>query len=381
MVILEGWLVLNFYTAFLITLLLVFQSKGSKMIRGRKYSAILVLTLVLLASESLGRVGEANPDKYLILAQVGYFIIYALDPLDILFAVNYVDCWMDESNTKSKKNRTLFKAAFQAFSIINFLLVCISAFGKLNWFYYFENNMYYRGPLYYVRAVSLMVFIVLLLVYSIVFRKSIMSDYKNSILFLPIFALIGALLQVFVSNMSTTYAGISLGCVVIYFFFQSKDVNIDYLTGVLNRRGLDIRLQDKVKTSINLGKDFTAIMMDIDNFKAINDTLGHSAGDRAIKDIAEVLVDIFGQESYIGRFGGDEFCVITDMISPAEIQERIGEIRDEIAVLRRRRAWPKHVDISCGYEIYDHNKQISAKKFQEMIDDKMYAEKQQHHSR
>ena len=208
-----------------------------------------------------------------------------------------------------------------------------------------------------------------------------MSDYKNSILFLPIFSVLGALLQVFVSNMSTTYAGISLGCLVIYFFFQSKDVNIDYLTGVLNRRGLDIRLQDKVKASVATGKDFAAIMLDLDNFKAINDTLGHSAGDKAIKDIAEVLVDIFGQDTIIGRFGGDEFCIITDTLDPLEVKERVGEIRDEIAVLRRRRGWPRHVDVSCGYEIYDHNKQISAKRFQEIIDEKMYAEKEQHHSR
>lgn len=380
MIALEGWLVLNFYTLFLITLLLIFQSKGSKMIRGRKYSAILILTLILLISESLGRVGEAYPDRYLILAEVGYFVIFALDPLDILFAVNYIDCWMDESNTKSKMGRNIFRWAFQIFAIINLILVLVSTIGRFDWFYYFQDGVYYRGPLYLIRALFLILFIILLVVYSILFRNSIMNDYKNTILFLPIFSVLGAILQVFISNMSTTYAGISLGCLVVYFFFQSKDVNLDYLTGVLNRRGLDIRLQEKIKASAASGRDFTAIMIDVDNFKAINDTLGHSAGDRAIKDIADVLVDIFGQEDSIGRFGGDEFCVITEIITPIDIRERIGEIRDEIAVLRRRRGWPRHVDISCGYEIYDHTKQLSAKKFAEIIDEKMYAEKEQHHS-
>ncbi len=374
---LDGWVVLNFNTSFLLILLLVFQVRTSRMAAGRKYSAILVLTLVLMLSESIGRIGETYPERYLVLAYLGYFIIFLFDPLDILFAVNYVDCWMDSGNQKS---RAVFRGAFWTFAIANVVAVLLDAILRAKWFFYFEDNVYHRGSLFMVRAILMMLFIVLLLIYTLVFRKDILSEYKNTILFLPLFSLCGALLQVFISNIDTTYAGISLGCLVIFFFFQSKDVNMDYLTGVLNRRGLDIKVQERVKNSISSGKNFSAIMMDIDNFKLINDQMGHAAGDKAIKGIASALVDIFGDDATIGRFGGDEFCILSDIVTKIEIKERIAEVRDEIELLKRKNGWPDSVGISCGYHIYDHKDQLSVKRLQEIIDEKMYTEKQKHHS-
>ena len=199
----ESWVILNFYTSFLLILLLIFQSNTSRLTKGRKYSAILVCTLVLLLSESIGRIGETHPDKYLILAQVGYYLIFFLDPVDILFAVNYVDCWMDEGNLKK---RSFYRATFAAFAIINGITVTVSSVLKLKWFFYFEDGVYYRGEYFLLRAVALMIFIILLLVYAFRFRNNFMSEYKNSILCLPIFALLGALSQVFFARDSTDEA-------------------------------------------------------------------------------------------------------------------------------------------------------------------------------
>ena len=208
-----------------------------------------------------------------------------------------------------------------------------------------------------------------------------MSEYKNIILFLPIFSLIGSATQIFIAELDATYAGISLGCLILFFLFQSKDVNVDYLTGVLNRRGLDIKMQDMVKNSTLYGRDFTAIMMDIDNFKTVNDSFGHEAGDKAIKEVAEILVNTFGENAYIGRFGGDEFCVISDIIDRSILSEKIQSVRDAVARLRRKNGWAEQFDISCGYEVYHHENLVSAKQFQKQIDRLMYVEKQEHHGR
>ncbi|SDI18837.1 diguanylate cyclase (GGDEF) domain-containing protein [Pseudobutyrivibrio sp. 49] len=371
-----GWVILNFFTSFLLILLLIFQNKTSRLQKGKSYSAILICTLVLLFSESIGRVGENNPDSLLILARVGYFIIFILDPVDILFAVNYIDCWMDK---ESNEARTSFKTAFQAFAFINIVLVTMSSVLQLGWFFYFKDGLYFRGQFFMIRAVLIMVFIILLLVYTVVFRSDFMSEYKNMILFLPIFSLIGALSQVFFSSIDTTYAGISLGCLILFFFFQSNDVNVDYLTGVLNRRGLDIRMEEKIKSSQQNKRNFAAIMMDIDNFKTINDTFGHDEGDRAIKYMADILLNLFGKESTIARFGGDEFCVITDNVSQAELEDLILQAREKLANIRDKRKWHPDVDISCGYEIYSYTSGLSREEFTDNIDNHMYEQKQLHH--
>ena len=377
MVEVASWITLNFFTSFLLVLLLIFQNKSSRFQKGRKYSAILKCTLVLLFSESIGRIGETYPNDFLIFAQIGYFIIFLLDPVDILFAVYYMDCWMDDGN---KKLRTTFRIAFEIFAVTNFVLVFLATVFKTKWFYYFEDSVYYRGEFFYPRAILLMIFICLLVVYSIAFRNNIMSEYKQAVLFLPAFAFIGSVLQVFLAELDTTYAGISLGCLILFFFYQSRDVNVDYLSGLLNRRGLDIKMQDMVKNAASTGRDFTAVMIDIDNFKEINDSLGHDAGDKAIKVVADILVDIFGENAYIGRFGGDEFCIVVEEASKYEVSKKIDILRTHVAKASRKHGWPNGVDVSCGFEEYYHASGMSAKEFQQIIDRLMYNEKQRHHA-
>ena len=284
---------------------------------------------------------------------------------------------MDDGNHKS---RTIFRRAFEIFAIVNIALVTISSLFRLRWFFYFENGVYDRGEYFLIRALIMMFYICMLLVYAIVFRKNMMSEYKTMVLFLPALSLIGAILQVFLANLDTSYAGISLGCLILFFFFQSRDVNIDYLTGVLNRRGLDIKMQEKVKGALTGGKDFSAVMMDIDNFKEINDKLGHAEGDKAIKNMAGLLVDTFGNDAAIGRFGGDEFCIIIDGISEPDLATKIKDVHAALNKMRRKNGWPDGVDVSCGFRKYDANSAMTAKQFQKMIDKLMYIEKQKHHN-
>ena len=372
-----GWAILNFFAAFLLILLLIFQNKTSRLQKGKKYSAILTCTLFLIISETVGHIGEDNPDTLLILAKFGYLMIFLFDPVDILFAVSYVDCWMDKESSEPRRN---FKAAFQAFAVINIVLVTVSFLFDFNWFFYFEDGVYYRGEFFLIRALLLMIFIILLLIYSVVFRSDFMSEYKNMILCLPVFSLLGAISQVFLSNIDTTYAGISLGCLILFFFFQSNDVNVDYLTGVLNRRGLDIKIDEKIRNSQMNNKNFTAIMMDIDNFKTINDSFGHDEGDKAIKYMADILADLFERDAAIGRFGGDEFCVVTDLVMPENIDSLLLEAREKLANIRDKRGWDHKVDISCGYAVYECNSGLTREKFTDNIDALMYNQKQQHHN-
>ena len=374
--VIESWVVLNFYTGLMLVLLLFFQSDTSRIQSSRRYSALIVMTLILLCAETIGKIGETHPDNFLFLAQIGYFIIYLFDPLDILFALRYIECWMDKESLASRR---IYGIAFQTFSIANILGVGISQIFGSKLFYYFEDGIYYRGPLFMFRAVFLMIFIILLLVYVLVYQKNIISDYKKAIILLPALSFLGSVLQIFIANMDMTYAGISIGCLILFFYLQSRDVNVDYLTGIMNRRGLDMMLDDKIKQALTSGTRFSAIMMDVDHFKEINDHYGHKAGDKTVQDVAEILVNIFGQDAGIGRFGGDEFCVISNIVSDETICEKLSRVHEEINKLKKLRGWNEALDVSCGYKIYDPAQHETVEAFQESIDILMYEEKKQHH--
>ena len=374
----DGWIVQNFYTSFMLVLLLFFQNRTSRLRAGKMYSNMLACTLILIISETIGRFAELQGGSYLIISEIGYAVMFFLDPVDILYAVSYIDCWMDDSNMAQ---RSAFNWIFRIAVAVNAIVVTIDAIFRLKWCFYFENGVYYRGTLYMPRAMLIAALIVLVGVYAAVFRNNIMSEYKNIVMVLPSLAIVGAILQVFFHFVNTTYAGLTMACLILYFSFQSNDANMDYLTGVRNRRGLDMKLQARVKSCKSGGSNFSAIMIDVDYFKEINDNHGHDEGDKAIKIVADILVDVFGEDSDIGRFGGDEFCVISEVDSVSEIEYRVKTAREKLSRIKKKRNWPKTVDISCGYEIYDRDSGISAEEFSERIDRLMYDEKESHHAK
>ena len=83
----------------------------------------------------------------------------------------------------------------------------------------------------------------------------------------------------------------------------------DPLTGLLNRRGFLGRLGDEVERAARTGDPLAVVFIDLDNFKDVNDRLGHLAGDRLLWRVAMVLDDCVGASSVLGRWGGDEFVL------------------------------------------------------------------------
>jgi diguanylate cyclase (GGDEF)-like protein len=85
----------------------------------------------------------------------------------------------------------------------------------------------------------------------------------------------------------------------------------DALTGVGNRRALDERLEYELVRHVRSGRPLALIVLDLNGFKAINDDLGHAAGDDALRDVALAITGAVRAQDTVARPGGDEFCVIT----------------------------------------------------------------------
>lgn len=103
-------------------------------------------------------------------------------------------------------------------------------------------------------------------------------------------------------------------------------VKTDPLTGLLNRRGLESVLIRELSLARRTGDEVIGIVIDLDNFKGINDTHGHAAGDLVLKTVSNVLQDAVRASDWVGRVGGDEFMVFlpsTSLEQGAQIAERI----------------------------------------------------------
>ncbi len=100
----------------------------------------------------------------------------------------------------------------------------------------------------------------------------------------------------------------------------------DSLTGLNNRAAFDASLQREIGLAHRQQSPMSLIVLDIDNFKVINDTYGHSSGDQALKSLAEVITETMRASDIAFRYGGEEFVLIlsnTDSEAAASVAERL----------------------------------------------------------
>ncbi|WP_096087759.1 GGDEF domain-containing protein [Agaribacterium haliotis] len=110
----------------------------------------------------------------------------------------------------------------------------------------------------------------------------------------------------------------------------SHIASTDDLTGLPNRRDMSLRLEFESKRVKRSGKEFAIILCDVDYFKKINDSFGHSEGDKALQAFAKLLVSRFRDTDKVGRWGGEEFLVILPNTSLRDAIDIANEVRQSI---------------------------------------------------
>jgi diguanylate cyclase (GGDEF)-like protein len=105
----------------------------------------------------------------------------------------------------------------------------------------------------------------------------------------------------------------------------------DPLTGLRNRRFLMQRIDEDVALARRQKTDLIFFLVDIDHFKAVNDELGHSAGDRVLAQMRERLEEVFRSTDYVLRWGGEEFLAVTRGSSRSDAPEIAERLRATIA--------------------------------------------------
>ena len=113
-----------------------------------------------------------------------------------------------------------------------------------------------------------------------------------------------------------------------------RDADIDHLTGLPNRRAFEAHLDQQYREAKAAIEPLSVAFCDIDNFKRINDTHGHDAGDRVIKVVADTLAKIANNSCFVARHGGEEFVMLFRGMSIGDAQQRLNEVREQLAERR-----------------------------------------------
>lgn len=137
-----------------------------------------------------------------------------------------------------------------------------------------------------------------------------------------------------------------------------NDANKDSATGLLNKRAVTDDIHDIIQNA-NSNKDskkMFLMIIDIDNFKSVNDTYGHRFGDEVIADFASELRRTVGERGIAGRIGGDEFmCLLTDYNSIEEVRVFLTAIRSKLRIELAKKNPEYTFTVSIGISAYPDN--------------------------
>ncbi len=107
-------------------------------------------------------------------------------------------------------------------------------------------------------------------------------------------------------------------------------VSTDQLTGVYNRRFIDVSLAESISLHTNLAKVFTIVLLDIDFFKKVNDTYGHPFGDVVLRQMAGYLKSNLRDTDWVARYGGEEFMLFFGRSTVQEVSAVIKRLHTGI---------------------------------------------------
>lgn len=227
-------------------------------------------------------------------------------------------------------------------------------------------NDYTRGPLYSLYVATFVVGTIAFIVGSMQFNRHYQHANKRFLMAIIALVIFTIALPIVNPSVRLDWTCLSFVMILFYIYYNQLVQQVDSVTGLLSRRSYDLALQ-------NISKEAAIIFFDVDEFKKINDTYGHSYGDECLVALGRELKHVFEKHGYCYRFGGDETCVILRK-NPDEAQQLIAKFFDSVHMLQDK---DKRIpDVSVGYAFFNPDEE-SAEDAVRRADEMMYRSKRE----
>ncbi len=368
---LENNTILNAYSIVIILIiyahaLRIFEKDS---LQDKLYMWMLYTTVFMLCIDTLSRFDGNAFVFYPMINAFGNFTIFMMNLILPSLWIAYVHLRVFHDEKKTRK-------LIYPLSIINTMNVVILIFSQpYGWFYYIDsNNLYHRGPFFLAPVFVAIILILLAFSITLVNRRRLGKKTFLSLLFFAVPPCASIVLQIRFYGISLMLNSVVLSLLVIFMNTQNHSIYTDYLTGVSNRKKLDAYIKEKVNSCAE-GKGFSAIMIDINNFKYINDTHGHDVGDNALETTAKLLKSCIQTNDFIARYGGDEFCIILDTSNKNDLKALVHTIKNCLEKYNKSGSNAYKLWVSIGYAVYDCHLRMSAEEFLKKVDILLYQDK------
>lgn len=374
---------LNIFSFLLCTGMIIMNLKLSDrhMIQNRLFRLLIIVTMSLLLLESVTWAMDGK------LGNLARIINHSANTIGFIIAPLPAATWTFYASFNLFHDMDRLRTEMRVLSVpivINAVFALSSPFTGL--FYTIDaGNFYHRGPVIGIFTTISLLPVVYTAASYIANRRKIPRSMLIPMLLFAVPPILGAFFQALLYGTSVIWSSITLSIFIIHTGIQNKQFHMDHLTGVYNRRQLDSHLNGllqphRKRTALSRQHaprcgNFACIMLDIDNFKSINDNFGHLAGDEALKDAAALLQSCIRSSDFLARYAGDEFVIILDTDQEEAVQQAIRRIRDKAEKFSASGRTPYRLDFSAGYEICRRSSGITREELISRVDALMYQDK------
>ena len=258
--------------------------------------------------------------------------------------------------------------------VVEVIMVLCNLFGTGIMFKISEENIYQRAAGALIGYISLIIYFA----YSIYLvhqskKQGINLNFFPVIYFVgPCFA--GVLIQFLFYGITSSWVLVAVALIFVQMQSYAENLYIDELSGLYNRRYLNAVLTERKITS---RKSLHGIMMDVNDFKYINDNFGHSMGDKAICTLGNILFRSIPDGGMAIRYAGDEFIVLLSGVDTESVLVTMDEINHNLSQFNESKIEPFTLSVSMGYAEFGEGDDTEA--FLMHMDEKMYEEKRKYH--
>lgn len=336
------------------------------------FRLIIFSGIMMFIIDTIGRLDGASNISVPVANQIGNFLLFAFNPMVPILWLAYV-VYQVYGKVKYLKKIALYGAIYM---FVHIVIVVINLF--FGYYYTIDvNNVYTRGAYYAVSVLFSLAPLFVAFTLTITNRNQI--DYRkyNAFVFFPLSPVIGTILSFFTYGYSIVLPSMMIAYVLVFNNIQNDSMRVDYLTGVFNRRHLEDYLRRKISEN---NPWLAGIMLDIDNYKAINDVHGHLVGDRALIDFAHILQKSIRNNDIVARYGGDEFVIILEAKNEKILKDVYENIIANIIEFNQREIYPFKMTASMGKAIYVPEEKKTMEQFINQLDNLMYEDKKKNRS-
>lgn len=341
------------------------QSKISSLLDVRLLSAMINLTMFQCVFDTVvfWIDGKMFP-MAIALNYIGNILYYVLNILSAYLWTLFTEYKLNSDSARVKKLALVMAVPF----IICTVFLATTPFNGLV-FTVTEDNIYTRTGFNFLIPVVLIAFYIMFGTIKVYIHRR----NKGKYMILPaIYYITPVSIAVIVQSLnygiSLTYIGITIGLTGVYLSTQSDSAYIDQLCGVYNRRYYNDYIR-AFCNSKNKNSAVTGVLIDMDNFKPINDKFGHDAGDDAPMQFSSVLRRHISKIGFAVRYGGDEFILITKQPEQAA-EKAVADIAKECEEINS--SGKNKFKLEFSYGISAITADGSSEDFLKTMDSRMY---------